>query len=227
MKIRWLVGLLALVAAMGFCANSVIAQDKSKAPESKKEEPKKAEEAKKGADAKPAAGQRDQAAEMAAWAAAATPGEHHGHLKALAGNWSATMKMWEDPAGAPTESKSTVMRKLIMGDRFLQEEYKGDFMGMPFEGLGFVGYDNLKKKYTSTWMDNMGTCIVMMQGACKPGGKSFEFNGEMDDPMTGKPMKVRSTIKIESDDKHMMEMFGTGPDGKEMRMFEMTCTRTK
>ncbi len=33
-------------------------------------------------------------------------------------------------------------------------------MGMPFEGMGIDGYDNLAKQYVSTWVDNMGTGIM-------------------------------------------------------------------
>ena len=30
-------------------------------------------------------------------------------------------------------------------------------MGMPFEGIGRTGYDNVTGKYWSTWIDNMST----------------------------------------------------------------------
>jgi hypothetical protein len=33
-------------------------------------------------------------------------------------------------------------------------------MGMPFEGLGYTGYDNVKKQYFGTWIDSMSTGIM-------------------------------------------------------------------
>jgi len=55
-------------------------------------------------------------------------------------------------------------------------------MGMPFEGIGINGYDNLKKKFVSTWIDNMGTMIVMSTGTFDPATKTFTYMGEMDNP---------------------------------------------
>ena len=35
---------------------------------------------------------------------------------------------------------------------------------MTFKGTGIEGYDNGKKKFVGTWMDNMGTGIMMSEG---------------------------------------------------------------
>ena len=37
-------------------------------------------------------------------------------------------------------------------------------MGQPFSGVGIDGYDNLRKKYVTTWIDTMGTGIFSMEG---------------------------------------------------------------
>ena len=155
----------------------------------------------------------------------AQPGPEHKRLDVLKGSWECTVKMWMDPSKPPTESKATIDRKWIMGDRYLQEDVKGEFAGMPFLGFGLTGYDNIRKKYTSMWVDNMGTGIMTSLGTYDANKKAFAFTSDEVDPFTGKAKKMRSVITVVSDDKHVLEMFEPGPDGKEIRMFELTATR--
>ena len=64
-----------------------------------------------------------------------------------------------------------------MGGRYLEQRFKGDIMGMPFEGIGYTGYDNVKKQYWGTWMDNMSTGMMTSTGTAPPTGRSWTFNG--------------------------------------------------
>jgi hypothetical protein len=41
----------------------------------------------------------------------------------------------------------------VLGGRFVEQRYAGNFMGQPFSGLGYTGYDNYRKKYIGSWMD--------------------------------------------------------------------------
>ena len=38
-------------------------------------------------------------------------------------------------------------------------------MGMSFEGMGVTGYDNLKGKYDTIWMDNMASGMMHGTGS--------------------------------------------------------------
>lgn len=161
---------------------------------------------------------------MQAMMAAMTPGEHHEHLKKLAGNFDYTIKTWMDPAAPPVESTGKRTAVLMLGGRFLEETYTGVMMGMPFEGIGWMGYDNVEKQYVGTWMDNMSTGIMTMHGTCDKG--SWSMTGESSDPTTGKKMTSRSVTKLVDDNTFTMEMYMPGPDGKEMKWMEMTCKRS-
>jgi hypothetical protein len=176
-----------------------------------------AQEAKKG--------EGDEAAMMARWQAYATPGEGHAALKPIAGSWTATVKMWMQPGAPPQESSATSEAKWIMGGRYLQEDVKGTFGGMPFEGRGLTGYDNFKKKYVGTWIDNMGTGIETSEGTYDAATKTLTSASEGLDPMTGKTKKSRDLVRIEGDDKMVREMWTKGPDGKDFKVMEITYTR--
>ncbi len=176
----------------------------------------------KPADKAPPAGAD---AHMEAFMKAATPGPEHAKLKAFEGSWTTVTKSWHDPSSQPMESKGTREAKWIMDGRFLEEHYTGDFMGMPFKGLGISGYDNVQKKYVTSWIDNMGTGIMLFVGTGDASGKNLTLTGEYADPMTGKMTKMRSVSKVVDDKTFIFEMHGPGQDGKEFKMMEITHTK--
>jgi len=153
-----------------------------------------------------------------------TPGAPHKMLASMAGSWNTTIKSWMEPNKPPMESKGTCEQKMILGGRFLQQEFTGDMMGNPFTGIGVTGYDNHTKKYVSTWMDSMGTAILFFEGTASADGKTITQESRYDDPIKG-PMKWRSVTKIVNDDTHVFEMYGTAKKGKEEKMMEITYTR--
>jgi hypothetical protein len=162
---------------------------------------------------------------MKKWEAAAKPGPAHKLLDSLSGEWNVAVKWWMAPEAPPMESKGTSKRTWIMGGRFLQDDYSGDFMGMPMKGLGFSGYDNLKKKYNSFWIDEGGTAMFTSEGTASSDGKTFTYHGRMDDPMTGEKDKpIKFIIRIVGKDKHVLEMHEPNK-GEKSLVGEMTYTR--
>ncbi|MEO8350070.1 MAG: DUF1579 domain-containing protein, partial [Acidobacteriota bacterium] len=164
---------------------------------------------------------------MEAWAKVATPGEAHKMLATSVGTWDTTVKSWWQPGAPPMESKGTAENRMIMGGRFLEGRFTGTMMDMPFEGLGYTGYDNYKKQFVSTWMDNMGTSIMTSVGKADSTGKTITFTGEMDDPMEGKTKPVKNTMTIVDNDHQTFEMWSPGPDGKMAKMMEIHYMRKK
>ena len=190
------------------------------AAQEKKEEPKKAE-------AKAPAGMTpEMKAMMELYEKAAQPGPNHKVLAEMAGEWDAAVKTWMGP-GEPEISTGRSQNKMILGGRYLLEEYEGVAMGRPFRGMGITGYDNVAKAFTGIWIDDMSTGIMTSEGKLDEKGKAMESVYTFNDPSTGGPQKGRMALKIISPDKHVMEMFGNGPDGKEMLMMEITYTRKK
>jgi len=162
---------------------------------------------------------------MQAWMAAMTPGEHHEHMKKLVGNFDYTMKTWESATAAPVESSGKRTAEMIMGGRYLVEDYTGQFMGQTFLGRATMGYDNVGKQYVTTWIDNMSTGIMNGHGTCSESG--WAMTSQSLDPMTGKEVASRSTMTMKDADTIFMEMWMPGPDGKEMKWMEMTLKRSK
>ena len=167
----------------------------------------------------------DQDQAMAEMMKYSMPGPAHEVLKPMAGDFKAVVKMWQG-AGEPQASAGACRNTWVLGGRFLQSDYKGDFMGQTFEGLGFTGYDNMKKQYIGLWMDTMGTMVMISTGTADAASKAITMNSTMDDPTTGKAMPLRSVTKIIDDNQHVYSMYGAY-EGKEQLMMEITYTRAK
>ncbi len=166
-------------------------------------------------------------AEMKAWMENMTPGDFHKEMAKWDGDWNEEITMWMAPGAPPTKYKASCTNKMIMGGRFQSSAHKGDFGGMPFEGLSTVGYDNAKKKFVATWIDNMGTGILYMEGDWDEKSKSLEMKGEQIDPSNGKLLKVREVFKVVDDNTQKMEMYMTNEGSPEHKSMEIVYTRKK
>jgi hypothetical protein len=114
---------------------------------------------------------------------------------------------------------------MILGGRFLQEEFQGEMMGKKFNGMGLTGYDKFNNKYVSFWIDDMGTGMFTTEGTADENGKVLTFTGKMDDPMTGEKGKSMKLItRIVSPDKHIFEMHDLSL-GEKSKTMEITYTR--
>ncbi len=173
---------------------------------------------------KKSAGDAAQAAMMEAMMKMAEPGEHHEHLKALAGTWKTTTKWWMGP-GEPDISQGLAKNTWILGGRFLQMDFKGSSEEHPFAGLGLLGYDNAKKQHVSLWCDTMSTMLSVSYGTCDDSGKVFTYISSYDDPMTGQTKKMRMVTKVINDSKHVFTIHNIDKDGKETQELEVTYVR--
>ena len=139
--------------------------------------------------------------------AACTPGAAHQALDPLIGEWNAEVKMWMAPDAPPTITKGTAKSTWALKGRFVQQDFTGEFMGKPFRGISFTGYDNVRQKYRSVWIDDMTTTMVTSEGDAEAGGKVITLAGSYACAMTGEKNKEATQIyRILSRDKHVFEM---------------------
>jgi hypothetical protein len=169
----------------------------------------------------------DSAAMMKAWMDFATPGAMHQWMEKTNGTWEAEVSSWMAADAPPTKSKAVNVQNSAMGGRYVIGKYTSTMMGQPFEGMSTMGYDNAKKLFTSTWVDNMGTGIVHMTGTYDESTKTLNLKGHQTDPMTGKDSDMREEMKMIDENTYSMAMYGAGMDGKEMKFMEGTFKKKK
>lgn len=170
----------------------------------------------------------DSAAMMKAFQDYATPGDMHKLMASFTGTWDGDVTMWMADGAPPSKSKSTATNKMIYNGLYQESKHKGDFGGMPFEGTSIWGYDNAKKKFFSTWIDNMGSGIMLVEGDYDPASKTFTFAGSYTNPINGKDCNIRETFQIIDDNTQVMKMYG--PDlvtNKEYQTMEIKMTRRR
>ena len=160
--------------------------------------------------------------------------ENHKLLADMNGNWNYAIKMWmsPDPNAKPQESKGTAARKSAMGGRYVvmdvtgkmqMPDQTGKMKDMEFKGMGVEGYDNVKQKFVSSWIDNMGTGIQFSDGAYDPATKTLTYTSEME-MMPGMKTPVREVIKLTDKDHMMLEWYETH-GGQEKKTMEIAYTR--
>jgi len=164
---------------------------------------------------------------MAAWMKANATNEHHAVLARQAGTWKTKSKFRPDPDAPWMESEAVSEMKMVMGGKFLIEHISGDMMpDVKWEGMGITGYDNMKQKYTSVWIDSMSTAIMTSLGTIDESKKVITFHGTADDPMTGKMDKpVKTILRMINDGKMVVEMYEKNDDGDWYRSLEVVYTK--
>lgn len=170
-----------------------------------------------------------QAAMMKAWQDFATPGDMHKWMAKAAGSWVCdSVAQWMDAGTPPTYNKATSTDKIIMGGLYMEGDFIGNMMGMPMTGKSLTGYDNAKKKFVTSWIDNMGSGIVRMEGTYDEATKTLNMRGKQSDPGTGGESDIRQVQKWIDDNTYVLTMYGTGHDGvSEQKFMEGTFNRKK
>ena len=169
----------------------------------------------------------DQKAIMDAMMKAMMPGDGQKLLDNMVGTFDVKVTAWMMPGQPPMDSHGTSVNSWIMGGRFIEQKFSGQFMGQPFDGIGYTGYDNVKKTYWSSWMDNMSTGVMNSTGGTSDGGKTWKFMSSMADPMTGKDAPIEERLTVVDHDHYNFEMWSPGPDGKMMETMAIAYSRKK
>ena len=157
-----------------------------------------------------------------------TPNANHDVLKAFIGTWKADVQFWMDPQMAPQESQGTSESTMILDGHFLEQKYTGNMMGKPFEGRAIIGYDNLRKEYTSLWLDNMATGIVESAAKYDPASKTLTEEGSMSCPLTMETHRWHKAVTTFIDaDHYTYESYMKDKNGKEFKGMIIRYSRIK
>ncbi len=163
--------------------------------------------------------------DASAGSGAAALGEEHKQLAKSAGTWDADFRM-EMGGMPPMQSKCTETNTVICNGLWLQGEFRGDMMGMPFEGRSITGYDAGKKKYVSWWFDSMSPTCSHSTGTYDAASKALVMNGRSIG-MDGKPVSTVETMKWTGADERTFTMISKSEDGAEAGKMTIVYKRAK
>ncbi|MBL4591633.1 MAG: DUF1579 domain-containing protein [Phycisphaerales bacterium] len=159
---------------------------------------------------------------MAGMKRLATPNEFHQALEIMVGNWSAKTSFIMDPSAPPMEGEGKMSVKWVLGGRYVHSSFTMDFMGEPFEGIGYTGYDIAHEQYVSTWMDTMSTTIFHMKGG-EEAGDALVLYGISTTPAGDHPTKMVTAFTDK--DTWIDTFYDQTPDGEWNKSGTITYTR--
>ncbi len=149
----------------------------------------------------------------------------HEQLKDAVGKWKVACTYYMDPSQPPMENEATETVEMI-GDLWAVSRFETDMMGAPFTGSATIGYEPLKQRWVSTWIDSMQPFLFHMTGGFDDSGKILSMSGDGPSMMEpGKMATYRTREEVVNRDERIFEMFVSTPDGNEHKMFRYVYTR--
>ncbi len=161
--------------------------------------------------------------------AATTPGKYHEALEYYIGEWDVTLAMVM-PGAPPQRSQGRATYEWLIQDRWVVQRVQApEFMGVPYEGVTIIGYDNFAKNHVAASVSNMDTALNVVRGVVvDPNDRLTALYGTLDEYTTGelaKPYKV--VTRVVDRNRHTVEVWdlGIGPDGAKVLQFDYTRRR--
>ncbi len=155
-----------------------------------------------------------------------TPGKMQNMLAKNAGRWQTKFKLWTAPGANPIVAEGNMIAETLLDGRYLQSKHSANVNGMPMMGIGLDAYDNGRKIFVSTWIDNLSTGIMTLEGSFDEGTRTFTYTGKSYDPAAGKEVPVKEILRYIDDDHQIMEMFMI-QGNNEIKTMEVEMTRIK
>lgn len=159
--------------------------------------------------------------------AAATPGEGQKKLNAMVGSFSVKIRTWETPSSTPVESQASSVSNWVLDGRYVQSMLSGYVNGAPFNGIGYMAYDNVTNTYQAAWMDSGSTEITWYKGNMDASGKSALMKATVANPVTAKPTPLELHVSLDDHGNHVTELWGKGLGRKMFKMMELRYTKVQ
>jgi hypothetical protein len=121
----------------------------------------------------------------------------------LQGDWKVEMKFKMDPSADWIASSATAKTEAVLNGRFIQSDYSGDMMGMPFNGIDHTTYNRETGQYESVWIDDMGAKMSFLSGNFE--GDKLVMTGT--DIWQGQKYHTKSVATKVSDDEVQWSMY--------------------
>jgi len=149
----------------------------------------------------------------------------HADLAKSAGDFDVQYEFFVAPGQPPMKGLAASKREMILNGNYLQETFKMNMMGAAFEGRLTLGYDTVREKMVSTWIDSSSPCLEISYGEMKD--NKMSFSGEGVDDATGTVVKKRMVLENLTADAWTAIFFQAGADGKETMTMRLTYKRKK
>jgi quinol monooxygenase YgiN len=172
------------------------------------------------------------------WVSRGIPGAGHAALAPLVGSWRVDLSIHgtvgRSPDLPPIVSKDIRTTRVWTADgQYIEDTTEGTVEGQPYWRRGWLGYSNIDRRYE--WV-TIAPRVPMMIYLGKPGSGEqmpievtgvFTDQGVVSEQTVGKHVVQRTVFRIESNDRHISELYFTPSEGKEQLALRLVYTRIK
>jgi len=173
-----------------------------------------------GAPGVPVAGREEQVAP------AAQPRDHE-WLKALVGEWTTTWRLYMQPDQPPVESAGTDSVRAV-GDYWVVAEARSTMMGVVFNGIMSLGYDDEREGFHGTWIDSFGGRLWVYRGTLNDAGDTLMLETEGPSPADpGAIVRYREAMRVTGPDSRTFTSTYEGEHDTWVKLVEVEFQRKK
>ncbi|WP_196804422.1 DUF1579 family protein [Lysobacter sp. HA18] len=162
----------------------------------------------------------DNASPPAPTSGAAVDAQHQ-QLAELVGLWTVRQSLWLHP-GAPQIDLGTAMFNMVLGGRQLQQDLRVSSR-VPFQALGYIGYDPTTRMYVATWTDLNLDEVMVLRGDYDARDRTYRLGGDMSDG-AGHRIPTREELQRVDDDHFVVRYYETR-QVKEALVVELAYSR--
>ncbi|HYK77480.1 MAG TPA: DUF1579 family protein, partial [Daejeonella sp.] len=111
--------------------------------------------------------------------------------------------------------------------RFLEMKQAGNMMGMDYQSIMTLGFNNTDEKFAMTTLTNMGTGILSLHGNWDIENKVANLTGQMTNPVSKNKINVRQKITFLDDNTILIENYDQEGNGQEKKSIQYKLSRLK
>ena len=175
--------------------------------------------------------------ELPGWVHRGLPGPGHAAIAPLAGTWRVQMGIYatlgRSADAPPITSDDLVTRRLwVAGGRYLEDMTEGTLEKSRYWRRGWLGYDNMAARYEWVTIDDINAGMMRYVSRTGSGPQTridllgtFVDQGVAGEAFVGKTVPMRTLIRIEGPDRHVIELYFTPPGRKEALATRAVYTR--
>lgn len=161
------------------------------------------------------------------WGEYMTPSEVHSLLSEYTGSFKMDITMSMGEGKEPSITTVNSEHALLLGGRFLEMKQQGTMMGMDYQSIMTLGFNNTDKQMNLTTITNMGTGTLSLFGTWDLKMKTATLYGTLTNPVSKGTIKVRQTITLVDENTILIESYDTENDNPEKKTVTYKLTRSK